>query len=60
MLIITLSLTWLHFHQSVDFDTIFTNNALICHDTRHFATATAAADPAAFHIDDGGGECRIQ
>jgi len=46
------------FHQRVD----FTNNASICHDTIHFATATAAAvaDPAAFHDDDGGDGCRIQ
>ena len=61
MLFIRLSLTWLHFHQSVDFDTIFTNNASICHDTTHFATASAAAAvPAAFHVDVGGDECRIQ
>jgi len=39
------------------------NNASICHDTIHFATATAtaaAADPAAFHVVDGGVGCRIQ
>jgi len=38
-------------------------NASICHDNKHFATATAsaaAADPAAFHIEDRGDECRIQ
>jgi len=57
MMFIRLSLTWLYFHRWDD----FRSNASICHDTIHFATAVAAvADPAAFHVDEGGVGCRIQ